>query len=533
MERLHTIIRLGHWREPWRANVLADARLVTAMLSLAAAPTIAALLLALRWPLPVAGAVLSVAVLASVIAGRAMLHRLRSAEARVAASEAEAEHMRTQASTDPVTGLANRTGFHARLESLWQDLPIGEKVALLWVDLRRFKEVNDALGHGLGDRVLSEVAARLQAEAPPGALLARFAGDAFLLAARMTGRGAVQELAARVARAMEQPVRVDGHRIGSGASLGIAVMPDDAITGPGLMQAADLALYHAKAGGRSEVRFFHDSMTRALARRKEVEAELRAAIQKDELSIFFQPIIDLATGRIRGFEALVRWFHPEKGELYPDEFIPVAEDTGLIITLGNWITAQAARAASTWPDDVMLSVNLSPVQIRAPGAALGILAALREARLDPARLELEVTENLFLEDDANTAQFMADLGEQGVRFSLDDFGTGYSSLRYIHLHPFRTIKVDRSFVSGPNIGKRSDAIIRAVAELGATLDMQIVAEGLETIDQVQTVKSAGCTLGQGWYFSRAVPDYMAVMLLAQEAERHHDVGLFSRPRLAS
>jgi EAL domain-containing protein (putative c-di-GMP-specific phosphodiesterase class I) len=213
---------------------------------------------------------------------------------------------------------------------------------------------------------------------------------------------------------------------------------------------------------------------------------------------------------------LVRWFHPEKGELKPDEFIPVAEETGVIVTLGNWITAQAARTAVHWPDDVNLAVNLSPLQIKAPGAALGILSALREAGLDPSRLELEVTESLFLEDEATTGNFIRELSAAGVNFALDDFGTGYSSLGYIDRFPFRKIKVDRSFVSGPSVGRKSDAIIRAVAELGAQLDMEIVAEGLETPEQVAAVRAAGCTLGQGYHFSRAVPDYLAAMLLAQE-----------------
>jgi len=285
------------------------------------------------------------------------------------------------------------------------------------------------------------------------------------------------------------------------------------------MKSADLALYHAKTNGKNQVSFFDQSMTRDLVRRKEIEAELRAAIERDELSIFFQPIVDLETGRIRSFEALVRWFHPEKGELRPDEFIPVAEETGVIITLGNWITSQAAKACAGWPEDVTIAVNLSPIQIRAPGAALGILNALKEAGLAPSRLELEVTESLFIDNDDNTTRFIAELASEGVRFALDDFGTGYSSLGYINKYPFSKIKVDRSFVSGPNVGRKSDAIIRAVAEMGSTLEMDIVAEGLETIEQVRAVRNAGCTLGQGYYFSRAVPDYLAAMLLAQESDK--------------
>src|SRR5690606_17820270 len=212
---------------------------------------------------------------------------------------------------------------------------------------------------------------------------------------------------------------IDGRRIGTTTSMGVALMPDDGEDIETLMQYADLALYHAKVGGRNQIRFFDIAMTRDLVRKKEIETELRAALQRDELSIFFQPIIDLSTGRIRTFEALVRWFHPEKGELRPDEFIPVAEETGVIITLGNWITAQAAKACAQWPEEVTIAVNLSPLQIRAPGAALGILTALKEANLPPSRLELEVTESLFLDDNDNTARFMDDLAAEGVRFSLD------------------------------------------------------------------------------------------------------------------
>jgi diguanylate cyclase (GGDEF)-like protein len=434
------------------------------------------------------------------------------------ASAQMADKMRDLARTDVVTGLTNRAGLNNDAVEMLMRLPDNQKLAMFWIDLDRFKEINDTLGHPVGDKVLAEVGNRLRAAAPENATIARFGGDEFIIVTEVANRGESERLARSLVDEICRPARVDGHRIDTAASMGVALLPDDGPDMDALMQGADLALYHAKVGGKNQICFFDNSMTRELVRKKEIEAELRAAIQRDELSIFFQPIVDLETGKIRTFEALVRWFHPEKGELRPDEFIPVAEDTGVIITLGNWITAQAAKAAAGWPEDVTIAVNLSPVQIRAPGAALGILAALREAGLDPHRLELEVTESLFLDDDENTARFMEDLAAEGVRFALDDFGTGYSSLGYINKFPFKKIKVDRSFVSGPNIGKKSDAIIRAVAEMGATLDMDIVAEGLETIEQVQVVRNAGCTLGQGYYFSRAVPDYLAAMLLSQERQ---------------
>ncbi|WP_427969061.1 putative bifunctional diguanylate cyclase/phosphodiesterase [Altererythrobacter sp.] len=427
-----------------------------------------------------------------------------------------AEKMQRLARTDVVTGLANRAGLnHAMVETM---AAVNEdtRIAVIWIDLDRFKEVNDLLGHPVGDRVLIEVSRRLREVTPEGSTIARFGGDEFIVCCPIVDRKHSEKIASEIHAEIMRPIRIEGDRLEVRASLGVALLPEDGTDADALIQNADQALYHAKIGGRSQTRFFDQSMTRDLVRRREIEGELRAAIQRDELSIFFQPIVDLQTGKIRTFEALVRWFHPEKGELRPDEFIPVAEESGVIVTLGNWITAQAARACAKWPEDVTIAVNLSPLQIKAPGAALGILSALRDANLDPSRLELEVTESLFVEDNHATASFIEDLSNEGVRFALDDFGTGYSSLAYINTFPFKKIKVDRSFVSGPNVGQKSDAIIRAVAEMGSRLGMDIVAEGLETIEQVQAVREAGCNLGQGYYFSRAVPDYLAAMLLAQE-----------------
>lgn len=447
-----------------------------------------------------------------------IFNTLRDSIASAETSAKLAEKMKILARTDVVTSLANRAGLdHAMAETI-RAASKGDQFALIWIDLDRFKEVNDLLGHPIGDKVLNEVGKRLKDICPEDSTVSRFGGDEFVVFSPIATRKDAELLSSEIHAQIMGPMRIEGDRLEVRASLGVAILPEDGKDSDTLMQSADLALYHAKIGGRAQTRFFDHSMTRDLVRRREIEDELRLALQREELSIFFQPIVDLETGRIKTFEALVRWFHPEKGELRPDEFIPVAEETGVIVTLGNWITAQAARIAASWPDDVTVAVNLSPLQIRAPGAALGIRNALREAGLDPRRLELEVTESLFVEDNHSTAAFMQELSEIGVRFALDDFGTGYSSLGYINKYPFNKIKVDRSFVSGPNVGRKSDAIIRAVAEMASTLEMDIVAEGLETIDQVQAVRQAGCTLGQGYYFSRAVPDYLAAMLLAQERD---------------
>jgi diguanylate cyclase (GGDEF)-like protein len=450
------------------------------------------------------------------------MHVFRTLRDSIAAAETSArlaDKMQHLARTDVVTGLHNRAGLnHYLVEHLSRERS-EPKLALFWLDLDKFKDINDTLGHQAGDRVLNEVAQRIRNTAKVDSVFGRFAGDEFVLACDVRDRREVETIALAMLGEITRPMRIDNDRLEIGCSMGIAMLPDDGQDVETLFQRADLALYHAKVNGRNQVSFYDAAMSRNLVRRREIEAELRLALQRDELSIFFQPIVDLESGRIRAFEALVRWFHPEKGELRPDEFIPVAEESGAIITLGNWITVQAARAAVNWPDDVTVAVNLSPLQIKAPGAALGILNALREAKLPPHRLELEITETVLLDHSKQTEDFMEELSAAGVRFALDDFGTGYSSLGYLSKYPFGKIKVDRSFVSGINAGKKSEAIIRAVSEMASTLNMAIVAEGLETIEQVKAVKDAGCTLGQGYYFSRAVPDYLAGMLLAEEREK--------------
>jgi diguanylate cyclase (GGDEF)-like protein len=485
---------------------------------LASAPVIVACAISNERPLHILALTMALLLPAMMTITLSIFRVMHTSIAAAETSAKLAEKMQTLARTDVVTNLANRAGLNHELVEIMMARDPRSKLALFWLDLDRFKEVNDTLGHPVGDRVLAEVARRLKETAHADAIVARFGGDEFIIARELASRADSERLAGRILEEINRPFRIDGERLELGCSMGIALLPDDGQDIDTLMQGADVALYHAKINGKNQVRFFDPAMNRDLVRKKEIEAELRAALQRDELSIFFQPIVDLQTGRIKTFEALVRWFHPEKGELRPDEFIPVAEETGVIITLGNWITAQAAKAAAQWPEHVTIAVNLSPVQIRAPGAALGILTALRDAKLDPRRLELEVTESLFIDDNQHTARFIEDLSAEGVRFALDDFGTGYSSLGYINKFPFKKIKVDRSFVSGPNVGLKSDAIIRAVAEMASTLEMEIVAEGLETIDQVHAVRAAGCTLGQGYYFSRAVPDYLAAMLLAQEQD---------------
>lgn len=427
-----------------------------------------------------------------------------------------AEKMEKLALTDHLTGLFNRAGLERRLSQILEIADERAQAAVFWVDLARFKDVNELRGHQAGDKVLRETGKRLSALVDARGIVARFASDEFVVVTPIASRKSAEKLSEQILAELIRPMRIAGERIEMGGSVGIAILPDDG-TGPEtLLKRADLALFEAKADGRNQIRFFDQSMTRDLARKREIETELRRALRENELAVYFQPIIELESGRISSFEALVRWFHPERGEISPEEFIPIAEETGAIVTLGNWLAAQAASVATTWPDHVRVAVNLSPLQLKVPGAALGIISAIREAGLAPERLELEVTEGLFLEASPNIALFIEELSLAGVRFALDDFGTGYSSLGYINQWPFAKIKVDRSFVSGVQAGRKSDAIIRAVSQMGQSLGMEIVAEGLETIDQVRAVRDAGCTHGQGYHFSRAVPAYQAALLLAEE-----------------
>lgn len=445
------------------------------------------------------------------------IHRaLRRSVTMADTSARLAEKMKAIARGDVLTGLLNRAGLNTELAAGLAARQPGQRMALFWVDLDNFKEVNDLLGHQTGDRMLAEIAARLRRLAPPDATLARFGGDEFILACDVADRRDARSLAAAISEAITGPMRLDGHSLDASGSVGIALLPEDGETLDAWMQAADLALYHAKAAGKRQACFFDAGMTQRLARRREIEAELRQAIVRDELAIHFQPIVDLASGQIRSFEALLRWHHPDMGDISPEEFIPVAEESGAIISLGNWLTARAAVVATRWPADVTLAVNLSPLQIRAPGAALAILSALRDSGLAPHRLELEITESALLERNDNTAAFITTLHRAGVRFALDDFGTGYSSLASLNAYPFSRIKVDRSFVSGIHAGRKSEAIIRAVSGMAATLGMDMVAEGIETAEQARAVRAAGCSLGQGWHYSRAVPAGMAAALLDRD-----------------
>jgi diguanylate cyclase (GGDEF)-like protein len=439
--------------------------------------------------------------------------------------EAEA-HVARLASEDPLTGLPNRRVFRTTLdqmsgqmESVVADPDL--QYAVLFLDLDRFKVVNDTLGHRLGDLLLQEVAKRLQAQLQPNDLLARLGGDEFAIVLSLpTSRAYLEEVAKRLIEAVSQPYEIDGHRLRSSISIGIAIGPLDGRNADDLLMAADLALYAVKASTRGTYKFYARSMNEGVNDRRQIEMDLREGIEKGELELHYQPIVDLQRNVITGFEALARWRHPVNGMVPPAVFIPVAEDTGLIISVGAWALAEACRTASSWPSDLKVSVNLSPVQFTAPDLYNTVKTALAESGLEPHRLELEITERLFLEDSEKTLATLHRLKRLGVRIAMDDFGTGYSSLSYLRNFPYDKIKVDRTFVSDLAGGTDHVVIVQAVVSIARALGMTTTAEGVEAAGQKEFLAALGCDEAQGYLFSAPVPaDRVSDLIAAWTAEK--------------
>ena len=405
---------------------------------------------------------------------------------------------------DDLTGLANRNQFRERINGMLAAMHKGKNhIAIHLIDLDRFKTINDTLGHPIGDKLLKEVASRLKTVIRPGDMITRFGGDEFVVLQVGTERYQdAKWLAQRLARTLKDPFEIDGHRIDIGASIGIAMAPMDGVDADQLLKKADMALYAAKNGGGGDHRFFALEMEEAAQERRALELDLREALSSDQFQLYFQPLVDLRTGRVTTCEALMRWKHPNRGMVPPAVFIPIAEETGLIISLGEWALQRACAEAANWPKSVKVAVNLSPVQFRDRGLALHVVSALAKSGLPAQRLELEVTERLLLEDSDGTLAAMEQLKNLGVSISLDDFGTGYSSLNYLRKFPFQKIKIDQSFIQGLGEERDAQAIIGAVAGLGASLDKTVVAEGIETEEQLATMRSLGCDALQGYYLSR-------------------------------
>jgi diguanylate cyclase (GGDEF)-like protein len=413
-------------------------------------------------------------------------------------------HIARMATYDELTGLPNRATLRERMAKAYEAVHThGGEFALHVIDLDSFKEVNDTLGHPIGDLLLQQVSDRLRAVASDANFVARFGGDEFVVVQfRFDRRDEVASLANRIVEAMKLSFDVQGHRIEIGASVGIAMAPWDGLDPDELMKRADMALYAAKAAGRGGYFFFELAMDDAAQARRALDLDLRDAIARDELEILYQPLIDIKTGRISSCEALLRWNHPGKGLIAPSEFIPIAEETGLIVALGDWVLQQSCAEAAAWPKATRLAVNLSPVQFKDPALGARVVAALARSGLPANRLELEITETIMLQDREATLTVMNDLKRLGVRWSLDDFGTGYSSLSYLRKFPFQKIKIDGSFVKDLERDDSSVAIIRAIASMGADLNMSIVVEGVETDAQLELVEREGCKEVQGFLLGR-------------------------------
>jgi len=420
---------------------------------------------------------------------------------------------------DGLTGLPNRNSLRQRLdEMLTQTRRSSEKVAVLFLGIDNFKAVNDTLGHGVGDKLLRGVARRLRSSLREEDAIARLSSDEFaIIQSGITRPEDVVLLARRMLEAIGEPYLLDGHSVVIGASIGIAMAPGDGEDSERLLKNADMALSRAKNDSRGTFSFFEAGMDARAQTRRKVELDLRAAIQNDVLRPHYQPLINLATGRISGFEALVRWPHPERGMISPAEFIPVAEDTGLINVLGAQILRRACMDAAGWPDPVRVAVNLSPLQFRAGNLLSVVMDALKQSGLPAKRLELEITETLLLEKSAEVLATLHALRALGVHISMDDFGTGYSSLSYLRSFPFDKIKIDQSFVRDLGGNRDAQAIVRSIISLGKGLGVTITAEGVETEAELSCLRAEGCHEGQGFLFSKARPNAEIVELLRAQS----------------
>ncbi|WP_420962682.1 putative bifunctional diguanylate cyclase/phosphodiesterase [Brucella sp. IR073] len=415
-------------------------------------------------------------------------------------------HVTYLAHHDPLTGAANRTVFTREIERAAAKLADGGRAfGVLMVDLDDFKLVNDTLGHAAGDAVLVEVTKRLKKRLREGDIVARLGGDEFaVLAPGLESREQIEVLARRISQELALISSVEGCPVRIGASIGGAVAPADATEADDLLRCADLALYRAKGSLKGEVRFFEPEMDAQVSNRRALEMDLRNADPAEQFEAHFQPIISVQTGKLCGFEALMRWRHPSRGMVSPGEFIPIAEETGQVDRLGRWMLREACCQAASWPDPLMVAVNVSPVQFRSGGLFEAIDEALRLSGLAPARLEIEITESVLLDDSADNLALLRQLRDRGVRIALDDFGTGYSSLHYLKQFPFNRLKIDRSFVREIENSPESLAIVRAIIGLGASLGIDTTAEGVETAAQLETLRAEQCGELQGFLFSPPV-----------------------------
>jgi diguanylate cyclase (GGDEF)-like protein/PAS domain S-box-containing protein len=407
---------------------------------------------------------------------------------------------------DALTDLPNRVLFREQIDRELQKAAKGGQFALLYIDIDEFKGINDSLGHHVGDELLKSVGASIRACLREDDLIARLGGDEFaVIQTAIAGPADVVEFVMRIYEAIRQPYQCLGHQLSTDASIGIALAPQDGLELDQLIKNADLAMYAAKAEGRRTYRFFEPAMDASAKARLTMEQDLRQAVVNRGFEIHYQPLVALGNGKVTGCEALLRWRHPERGMISPAEFIPIAEDTGLIHELGDWVMQTACAEAANWPETIRLAVNVSPIQLKSPTLALRIAAALAASGLKPDRLEVEITEAVLIRDDEAALAILHQLRGIGVRIALDDFGTGYSSLSYLKRFPFDKIKIDRCFVSDISETDGSSSIVQAVVNIAAALNMTTAAEGVETDMQRELLRRLGCTEMQGYLFSAPKP----------------------------
>jgi diguanylate cyclase (GGDEF)-like protein/PAS domain S-box-containing protein len=418
-------------------------------------------------------------------------------------AQAQISHM---ARHDALTNLPNRTLFREELERALSMVKPADQLAVLCLDLDHFKKINDTLGHPVGDALLTQAAARLRQCVGPSDTVARLGGDEFAVVQFCKGcdPSAVSALASHIVEAVAAPYEINGHQLVIGVSIGISLAPEDGDNPDALLKNADLALYRAKADGRGTYRFFEAGMDARAQARRLLELDLRLALQKNEFEVHYQPIRDIASEEIVVCEALVRWRHPHRGLIGPNQFIPLAEENGLIIKLGEWVLRTACRDAARW-STACVAVNLSPAQFKDPDLVATVKSALEQSGLPASRLELEITESVLLQNSDATRRMLHELRALGLKISLDDFGTGYSSLSYLRSFPFDKIKIDRSFVNELTSSNDSLAIIRAVTGLGKSLGIVTTAEGVETGEQLEMLSREGCTQAQGYLISKPRP----------------------------
>jgi diguanylate cyclase (GGDEF)-like protein len=448
------------------------------------------------------GRTVSVAVQPMPNGGFVSIHQDITAQKRI---EAELER---RARYDALTGLANRTLLMEKIgEALARLGRQGEEFSILMLDLDRFKTVNDSFGHPAGDLLLKEVGRRLQNTTRDVDCVARLGGDEFAVLQVSDGNqvGGVIALCDRILKAITEPYDLEGRKLILETSIGIALAPQDGTDADVLIKNADLALYKAKAEGRNRYCFFEAGMEAKARERRELEDDMRKALERNEFELYYQTIVDLELREYCGAEALLRWHHPERGLIPPDQFIPLAEESGLIVPLGQWILRQACSEAAKWPSHLKIAANISPSQIK-HGDLLDILkSALAETGLPPQRLQLEITETVLLERKPEHLAVLHEIKKLGVSIVLDDFGVGYSSMTYLQMFPFDRIKIDQSFIRSMTDHAAGAAIVCAIAGLGRTLDIATTAEGVETVEQLVFLRAAGCQFAQGYLFSRPVP----------------------------